>query len=53
MAELHNIDVTVLDSRCSEIPKSEHVAGNCGIIVVETVITDSSPDAEVVDFQST
>ena len=50
---LHNVDKTVTDCRCGEIPKSEHEAGNCGIIVVKTVITDSSPDAVVTDFQST
>jgi len=34
------------------IPESEHVAGDFGVIVVETSITHSSPDAVVLDFQT-
>jgi len=40
------------DSEIHRIPKSKHVAGNFGVIVIEIGTTHSSPDAVVVDFQT-
>ena len=36
----------------TEIPESEHVAGNVGVTVVKVTITHSSPDTTVVDLQT-